>query len=89
MEVVALVSTEKEGADLRSLFQIITNDIKYPKRLQRTRTYYVLLTYVAIIGFYHYARLELWLTLWEKLLFLGVPPFGIGLLGMWHLMDTH
>jgi hypothetical protein len=83
------MSANKEEAELRVLFQIITDDIKYAKRLQWTVTYYVLVTYAAIIGFVELLNSSL---PWREPLYSSLilfPAFGINLLGMWHLMDMH
>ena len=43
--------SDREAAELRAVYHVIHDDIKYGKRLQWTTTYYALLTFAAIVGF--------------------------------------
>jgi hypothetical protein len=43
--------SDTEAAELRAVYHVIHDDIKYGKRLQWTTTYYALLTFAAIVGF--------------------------------------
>lgn len=79
---------DKTDEELRTLFSIITDDIKYAKRHQLAITYYVLLSYAAIIGFYILIRSELRYLPWYHNLWLLLPALFINILGMYHIMDT-
>lgn len=81
-------SQDKENAELRLLYQISTEDIKYAKSRQWATTYYVLLTFAAIIGFYSLPKSELIFGTWYQKLWLLIPAFGINVLGIYHVMDT-
>lgn len=81
----------KENEELRLLYQITVDDIKYAKSRQWLTTYYVLLTFAVIIGFYILPEpdvdSEIFVT-WYQKLWLLIPAFGINALGIYHVMDT-
>jgi len=82
----------KERADLRMLYQTSVDDIKYAKSRQWATTYYVLLTFAAIIGFYTLIKPECahacWIQYLTYSLLVLLPAFAINVLGMYHVMDT-
>ncbi len=72
------------------LYQILVEDIRWAKGRIWTITYYCILTYVVIIGFLNYMGTDLGpLSFLGKLFYLLLPAFGINMLAMWHIMDTH
>jgi len=79
---------EKGPAELRMLYQITIDDIKYAKRLQWTTTYYILLTFAAIIGFYFWIKPLNSDLGWDQKIWLLLPALGINILAVYHLMDT-
>ena len=78
----------KENEELRLLYQITVDDIKYAKSLT---TYSVLLTFAVIIGFYILPEpdvdSEIFVT-WYQKLWLLIPAFGINAFGIYHVTDT-
>jgi hypothetical protein len=80
---------QKEEAEIRTLLSIVVDDIKYAKNKQWSLTYYVLLTYAALIGFCnllgHYSYCE---NLLIKLIIIFAAAL-VGLYGIYHLLDTH
>lgn len=86
-------SSMTESAELTSFYDIISDDIKHAKRQQWAVTYYVLLTYAAIIGFYTLIKKGWGFACWDqrmiRLVPLLLPALGIHFLGIWYLMHTH
>jgi hypothetical protein len=77
---------ETRNSELIMLFQVITDDIKNLRRQQWTATYYILLTYAAIIGFYSLKSINT-SSLAPPLL--SIVALGMNLLGLWYVMDTN
>ncbi len=71
--------------DFRMRYQITMDDIKYIKSRQWVVTYYLLLLFVAIIGFYKIISPEHGtLPCWQRAI-LFMIPVGIAVLGIWFL----
>lgn len=79
----------KQGEELRMLFQVIVDDIKWAKVHQFRIVYYILLIFAAVIIFCTKIGGECGnIPIVPKLLFLLVPAFVINALGLYHIMDT-
>jgi hypothetical protein len=81
----------REFEELRLLFQIAVDDIKYAKRLQWTIGYSILLGFTAIIGLIGLIKFQYQHTCFTQNLIYFIPilltAILINLLGMYHLMD--
>lgn len=86
-------NAQKETEELRLLYSISIEDIRYARNHQRDITYYCLLIYVAIIGFYKLIQQESDFTCSTQNFFyslpLIIPALLAGFAGIWHIMDTH
>ena len=78
---------ETENSQLRLLYQIYTDNIENAKRRQWSTVYYVLLSYAAIIGFYHLTRSEFHYTCWSQKALILIPALFVNVLGMGILVD--
>ena len=80
---------KKEYAELELSFQITIDDIKFGKRQQWATTYYILLTYAAIIGFHNLIKDYLcWNQNLYSLIVLIIIALGINIYGILNIMDT-
>ena len=82
---------DKDFEELRLLFQIAVDDIKYAKRLQWTIGYSILLGFTALIGLIGLIKSQYQHAYFTQNLIYFIPilltAILINLLGMYHLMD--
>jgi len=83
----------KRAEELRLLYSISIEDIRYSKNRQWAITYYGLVGYAGIIGFYSLIQQRFgYLCLSQKLFYslpLVLPAFLLTVFCLWHIMDIH
>ena len=80
---------QKEEAEIRTLLSIVVDDIKYAKNKQWSLTYYVLLTYAALIGFCSFLEDKPFYDDIEIKFIIIIPAILISIVGIYNLLDTH
>lgn len=80
----------RQHEELIHVHKVAVDSIEFAKRRQWAITYYVLLTFTGIAGFW--TLMEPWWgeIEWYSRLFLVLgPAYVVNLVGMWHIIDTH
>ena len=81
---------QKEEAEIRTLLSIVVDDIKYAKNRQWSLTYYVLLTYAALIGLCKLIRENAVYSCTTAInISIIFTAFVISFVGVFNLLDTH
>lgn len=81
---------QKENSEILWFAGVVLDDIKTAKRQTWAITYYVLLTYAAVVGFIGLGNNSNAVlgNFWFRLLALCFPSYFINILGNYHLLDT-